>query len=141
MSETTFKHQVTFYFICGAMSTTCDFVLYYSMYHLGMPIPLAKGTSFLIASVISYFLNKHITFRSRRRSIKEFINFVVVHIGAMIIDVATNSFFILILGFFMTEHSKMEHSKILIGFILATGCSVIANFIGQKYWVFRRYVK
>ena len=132
MSNTTLRHQIIYYFICGAISTSCDFILYYTMYTLKLQIEVAKGLSFLIASLISYFLNKHLTFKIQQRSVKEFISFILVHIGAMLIDVSTNRLFILALGMVITGHLK-----IIAAFILATGCSVVANFLGQKFWVFQ----
>ncbi len=132
MSTTTFKHQVIFYFLCGAFSTSWDFIIYYSLYHGGVQLDIAKGSSFLIATFISYFLNKYITFKTQQRSFTEFANFVIVHLLSMAIDVGTNRLFLLLLGYFIAGHNKMVFS-----FILATGCSVTSNFIGQKFWVFR----
>lgn len=133
MSTTTFKHQIIFYFVCGAISTSCDFIMYYTMYHYGVQIDVAKGLSFVVASIISYFLNKHITFKTERRSFMEFTSFLIVHIGAMAIDVSANRFFVFLFGLFI-----VGQQKIILSFILATGCSVIANFAGQKFWVFRK---
>jgi putative flippase GtrA len=49
------------------------------------------------------------------------------------IDVLANRVFVFILGLFI-----VSQQKIVLGFILATGCSVIVNFFGQRYWVFRK---
>ena len=132
MSTTTFKHQVIFYFLCGALSTSCDFAIYYLLYHNDVQLDIAKGSSFLIATFISYFLNKYITFKTLNRSFMEFTNFVVVHLVSMVIDVGTNRLFLLLLSYFIVGQNKF-----FLSFVLATGCSVTSNFIGQKFWVFK----
>ena len=133
MSTTTLKHQLIFYFICGAISTSCDFVLYYVMYSSGVQMDFAKGSSFLVATFISYFLNKHITFKTNHKMTKEFISFVVLHAITMGIDVLCNRIFVTLLSLFITSNIK-----ITLAFIFATGCGVVANFIGQRFWVFRK---
>lgn len=132
MATTTFKHQVIFYFICGAISTSFDFIIYFTLYKLGAQLDIAKGFSFIIATFISYFLNKRLTFKTQRKSFMEFTNFVAVHVFTMLIDVGANRLFIFLLGYFI-----LGHIKIILAFILATSCSIIINFTGQKFWVFR----
>lgn len=133
MYSTTFKHQVVFYLICGAFSTSCDFLIYYNLYHYEVQMDIAKGTSFLVATLISYFLNKYFTFKTKQRSIREFVNFVVVHIMSMLVDVGANRLFVFAIGLFI-----VSHQKIFLAFILATSLSVVVNFAGQRYWVFNK---
>ena len=131
MHHTTLKHQVVFYLMCGAFSTSCDFFIYYGLYHHGLQMDISKGASFLIATFISYFLNKKFTFKTEQRSIIEFVNFILVHVLSMLVDVGANRLFIFVIGLFI-----MSHQKIFLAFILATSISVIVNFAGQRYWVF-----
>lgn len=133
MSTTTFKHQLFFYFVCGAISTSFDFMIYTTLYKHGVQLDFAKGASFLVATFISYFLNKHITFKTRHKSFLELLNFIGVHIISMFVDVSANRIFVSVLGLFI-----IGHKKIVCAFILATACSVIVNFAGQKFWVFRK---
>lgn len=135
MSTTTLKHQIFFYLLCGAITTSLDFLIYTSLYKVNVEFDLAKGVSFLIATLVSYFLNKHITFKTQNRSWIEFVNFVVAHIAAMLVDVTTNHLFVFLLGVFLIGHAKMT-----MAFALATGCSVIVNFLAQRYWVFSRAI-
>lgn len=133
MSNTTFKHQIVFYLICGAISTSVDFMIYFSLYKLDFQVDLAKGFSFMIATFISYFLNKHITFQTKNKSFYEFLWFILVHILAMLCDVAMNRVMLFFLGLIL-----VGHVKVILAFVIATGVSVIINFLGQRYFVFRK---
>lgn len=133
MSTTTFRYQVLFYLICGAISTSFDFALYKVLLHHNTQMDIAKAISFLTATFISYFLNKHITFRTKYKSFSEFLNFIFVHIVSVCIDVGANRLFFILLGLFIEGKYRIEFS-----FLFATFCSVSINFLGQKFWVFKR---
>lgn len=124
--------QIKFYMICGAISTSFDFVIYFMLYKQ-IGVDIAKGSSFLVATCISYFLNKHITFNQKSKSHIEKLNFFILHVFTMLIDVSLNRTFLILLGGFI----EIQRFKIISAFICATSISVIVNFLCQKYWVFR----
>ena len=127
------KHQIKFYILCGAISTSFDLLLYLLLVKINVNISVAKGASFLFATGISYFLNKKITFRSFQKSYTELINFYLAHVLAMIVDVVCNKLFLLVFGLIITGQIKL-----LLAFTCATSLSVIVNFLSQKFWVFKK---
>jgi putative flippase GtrA len=125
------------YILCGTVSPSFDFFLYVSLSRIGMQIDLAKAIGFLSASVMSYFLNRKFTFKGTESNLAQFISFFIVHCFAMVIDVSVNKGMLMVLSQYI-NHSRVSFT---LAFIVATGISVIANFSGQKFWVFKLKIK
>jgi putative flippase GtrA len=128
------KHQIKFYILCGAISTSFDLLLYLLLVKINVNVSVAKGASFLFATGISYFLNKKITFRSFQKSYVEAVNFYLAHVLSMVVDVVCNKFFLLVFALIITGKIKL-----IMAFICATSLSVVVNFLSQKFWVFKKF--
>ena len=126
-------YQMCRYILCGTVSTSFDFFLYVSLSKAGVQVDLAKAIGFLSASIMSYFLNKKFTFKGTESNLVQFISFFVVHCFAMTIDVSVNKVMLIVLS----QYINQSRVAIVLAFIVATGISVIANFSGQKFWVFK----
>lgn len=126
-------YQMSRYILCGTISTSFDFFLYVTLSKIGMQIDLAKAIGFLSASVMSYFLNRKFTFKGTESNLAQFISFFLVHCFAMVIDVSVNKGMLIVLS----QYIDQSRVAVALAFIVATGISVIANFSGQKFWVFK----
>lgn len=125
--------QMARYLLCGSVSTAFDFILYLALVKIDLNINIAKAAGFLSASVVSYFLNRKFTFTGTQSSLRQFTNFFLIHGLAMIIDVAVNKEMLILLSSYRLQAPRLVF---MAAFIVATGVSVIANFSGQKFWVF-----
>lgn len=96
---------------------------------------LAKSSSFVCGSIVTYQLNKYWTWKQKNRSNKRFVKFFFLYIISLLINVSVNSSALYLL--FNESTFQSLPRKYFIAFILATGVSAIFNFFGQKWWVFR----
>ena len=125
------KRQIKIFIVCGIISTLFDFIIYYILYKSGVNISLAKGISFFVAILLSYYMNKYWTFKKSSKSIIEMLNFYILHIVSLIVNIACNKLFFYVFGLLLVNNARM-----ISAFILATLFSTVINFIGQKFWIF-----
>jgi len=109
---------------CGTM------FLLYNLVHCSYW--LSSAANYLIGSIVSYFLNKHYTFRNRTRSLKQVLLFAANTIVCWLISYALAKPFILWL---LTRQSValQENIAMVVGMVLYTGL----NYLGQRFFVFR----
>lgn len=105
----------------------------------GILFSLFKGISFLVAVLNSYVWNKHWTFSSKDEGVgetgKEFVQFFLVSIGGLFVNVGTASFVVNVIG------PQFGFSLALwanIGAITAAFGSLAWNFLGYKLIVFKK---
>ncbi|PIX90720.1 MAG: hypothetical protein COZ28_02195 [Candidatus Moranbacteria bacterium CG_4_10_14_3_um_filter_44_15] len=99
-----------------------------------------KAVSFLCAVIFSYFFNKYWAFQDRKKTeqAKQFSQFLFVSIIGMIINVITAS---TIVNYIAPQIKFITLSGKLWGNLGAVGGSAIGliwNFIGYKFWVFKK---
>ncbi|MEN9920682.1 MAG: hypothetical protein RL538_575 [Candidatus Parcubacteria bacterium] len=121
----TTQTQLLKFLITGSIATLTDFFVYTTA------IPIlsyngAKALSFLIGISIAYLLNTFWTFERKRHSHKEGLRFAALYAGIITVNVSLNH---VVLSVFSNQ--------VLAAFVLATGVSMIINFTGQKWWVFK----
>ena len=106
---------------CAAVAT--DLGLYH-LFLITIPYAPAKCASFLSGTVVAYLLNKFWTFQRKPHSWREVSAFAILYTITLGLNVGVNQWALHYLSWFEA-------------FLIATGASTIANFLGQKYWVFR----
>ncbi len=95
----------------------------------------AKALSFLCGMGVTYFFNKHWTWRQTNHSKVRAFKFALLYGTSLIVNVTVNSTLIYVLhNYDLFEPIPLKY---LVAFIGATGVSSIINFIGQKFWVFK----
>ena len=132
--------QVIIFGIIGVWNTLLDFgVFLFLTWVFGIEpesswILAANTTSFTIAATNSYLLNKYFTFGSKKAvNHKEFGLFVTVSIIGLLINNA-------ILSVVVQAGSTLTMPDIAlsgIAKILATGGTMVSNFLGYKFLVFK----
>jgi len=122
------KQIVRFLFAgCGAVGT--DTVVYFLLVHKFLDYfghDQAKFISFLSGSCVAFVINKFWTFESKEKSIFEVVAFLVLYVTTLGLNVSVNHVVL-----------QVSNHMAILAFLIATGCSTVANFLGQKYWVFR----
>ena len=125
----TLNNELFRFLIVGIITVLLDFIFYYLILSINLfDHEIAKGVSFVIGLIFAFFANKKWTFRSFKKSIKEYWKFLLLYSFSLIINIFTNSFFLIIL--------KFTIYKLAISFLIATICSATINYLGMKYFVF-----
>lgn len=97
---------------------------------LGLPVAVAKGASFIIASIAAYFGNKHFTYRRRVKSTASLLLYGLLYANTLVINVLVNDGLLELLRL-------QEAFEIGAAWAGATLVSATLNFIGTKLLIFR----
>lgn len=127
MSRNKIKRKELIRFLFGGGSAVAvDFVTYQIFLASGIPVGAAKALSFLCGSFVGFLINKLWTFESKAFSRGEVLRYIFLYSCTAVI----NSFVNRITLWLLPVQT--------VGFLCATGISTILNFLGQKYFVFRK---
>ncbi|HEX9022313.1 MAG TPA: GtrA family protein [Geobacteraceae bacterium] len=112
--------------LVGFLNTGVDVAIFFLLTSLGVLYLVAQVVSYSCGAANSYLLNKVWTFRSCGLSYWEMIRFTVVNLASLAISLVTLHLF---------------HDTLQMGLPAAKGAATIlalmANFLGNKLWVFR----
>lgn len=123
------RKELLRFLVGGGSAVTVDFLAYKGLMPIGLGRNIAKGSSFLLGSIIGFLINKYWTFESKKFSRREFLRYILLYSCTAVINAAVNKVVIMVV------------SVELLGFLCATGVSTILNFLGQKYFVFTTVFK
>jgi len=118
------KKEVKRFLIAGFSAVSTDLITY-SILLCFLRHDFAKALSFVLGTIVAFFINKYWTFEKHENSFKEICRFVALYSTTLGANVMTNQFLL----------DRTE--QVYLAFLIATGVSTILNFIGQKWWVFR----
>ena len=112
--------------LVGVVNTVVFYSIYYILLQLGMRYAVSLTIGNVIAIFNSYVLNKTFTFKTKKKSVKETMKFLIVAgaqylLNLLIVHVCVN--FIRI-------------SAELAG-LIAISISVFVSYFGHKLWTFR----
>ena len=145
------KQQVGRFIIAGLLATGSDALVYFGLVYSGVALQLygaapalatfglpssyelAKACSFLVGTLVSFYVNKLWTFERPERDTGEALAFFALYGVTFTLNVGTNYVALSLLGALAAPPRLAEVGA----FLVATGSSTVANFIGQKFWVFR----
>ena len=116
------------YIFVGLSTVLIDFLIYKFLIKF-IVIYLAKTISFLSGTFFSYQLNRTWTFKSRKKTLSQFIKYLIIHITSLVLNVFINS---LLLNTF----SKNYFLSYEVSFLIATLTSAIYNFLFIKMFIF-----
>ena len=116
------------YIFVGLSTVLIDFLIYKFLIKF-IVIYLAKTISFLSGTFFSYQLNRTWTFKSGKKTLSQFIKYLIIHITSLILNVFINS---LLLNTF----SKNYFLSYEVSFLIATLTSAIYNFLFIKMFIF-----
>jgi putative flippase GtrA len=126
----------------GLANTAVDFgVLNFLMWttgvYKGTTVFLLNSASFLVAVIHSYAWNKLWTFKSKEKADvpKQFLQFLIVSIIGLLIN---GGIVYIITTWLKPMFGLSDVSWANIGKIIATGASLIWNFVGYKFIVFKK---
>jgi putative flippase GtrA len=133
--------QAAKFVLVGILNTGIDFgvsnilMKVFNIYS-GLGFSLFKGVGFAAAVINSYFLNKFWTFKSKSadRSGKQFVQFFVVSLIGFGVNVGVASLVVDMIG---PQFNIGEKLWANFGILCATFASMVWNFVGYKFIVFK----
>ncbi len=129
--------QLTFFMLIGVLNTLLDITItlllsYFFQVSGGVELVVINSFAFCVALVNSYVLNKIFTFKdSSVSSGSKISKYVLISLLSLTLSN--------LVVYSITSYVMYQSSLILIGIakIFATGVSMISNYLGYKYWVFK----
>lgn len=122
-----FSAKETMKFLVGGSSAVLtDFVSYYLLLYLGLYIAYAKCASYILGAIVGFLINKIWTFESKKFRFDEVWKYIVLYLVSAIANTLVNQ-----VVFFVVDVK-------ILAFLVATGCSTVMNFLGQKFIVFKK---
>lgn len=136
-----FVYQAAKHLLIGALAAVVDIKIFqlsawiFSLLAIASPM-LFKTISFLIATLVKFWGNKHWAFeKHEKESIKEMAQFFIVTLVGLGLDLAAFYYFVKIIGpqFQMPANVWTE-----LSIILAAIAAFLWNFLGYKFIVFKK---
>lgn len=135
--------QIAKFSAIGALNTLLDLgilniLIFLTAIATGWWYSVFKGISFLVAAINSYFLNRYWTFGVKEEaSAKEFSQFLIVSVIGFGLNVGVAS---LLVNVISHPANISPERWANIGALLATVCAMAWNFLGYKFFVFKRKI-
>lgn len=120
------KRELIGFLIGGSTAVIVDYSTYFLLMYLGLPISTSKAISYVLGAAVGFIINKYGAFQSKQFSIKEIIRYVVLYAISALANTITNSSVLMVISWKP------------FAFLCATGVSSIINFLGQKFFVFKK---
>ena len=114
----------------GGGAALLDLAIYLLLKVAGVPLPVAKGLSFVISAATAYQGNKRFTYRREAASTTSVLLYALLYTGTLALNVAINAGVLTVL-------QLREPYEIGIAWTVATAVTAIVNFAGTKLLVFR----
>ena len=119
------KSELIKYILVGMFVVFLDFLFYQLFINVfEINSSNSKRLSFISGAVFSFFLHKHISFNSNKRRLKEPFLFGLLYFTSF----SLNSF---------SHDLSIKYFAGNYPFYIATSVSVVINYLGQKFIVFK----
>lgn len=121
------------FIIVGIINTVVGTAIMFILYNVfNFSYEISSGANYFFTSILSYFLNKYFTFKSKEKSVSEIIRFALNIIVCYVLayGIAKRLAF-LVLGFL--DKRLRENIAMVVGMGLFT----ILNYFGQRFFSFR----
>lgn len=120
------KREILWFLVAGFSAVGTDMSTYYAL-KLLLPVSISKAISFILGSIIAFIINKYKTFQKEEFVSSEIIKFAILYISTLGANVFVNKITLLLLP-----------EWYFFAFLCATGTSTVLNYLGQKFWVFKK---
>ena len=121
------------FLIVGVINTLVGTAIMFGLYNLaGAGYWFSSAANYILTSILSFFLNKYFTFRSRGFSLQQVLRFAINIAVCYLLayGIAKPLTFHLLAG---AGKSIQENAAMLAGMCLFTGF----NYLGQRFFAFR----
>jgi len=121
------------FLLVGCIAFLADISIYFMLLHFGWPSIAAKASSFCFGVAAGYILNSLFTFNNSKLIKQELKKYVLVYSISLIVNTLINEFILLLL-----DTSPLSRYAFIIAVISATTISLFMNFLGLRYYVFKK---
>jgi putative flippase GtrA len=121
------------FFLVGCTAFTIDISIYFILLDQGYLSYLSKGISFICGLLVGYFLNSYFTFNKVKISSLRFLKYTMLYLFSLFVNMLSNEYVLIQI----TQTTMNEHAFI-IAVLVATALSLIINFLGLRYYVFKK---
>ncbi len=119
--------EILKFLVGGGSAVLVDFLSYHALMSIAdLAVSPSKAISYILGAIVGFIINKLWTFESKKFSTTEILKYVALYAFSAVANTAVNKLVISVIGIK------------LIAFLGATGVSTIINFLGQKFFVFRK---
>ena len=120
------KKELLRFLVGGGSAVVIDFVTYRLLMLAGLGRSLSKAASYVLGAAVGFVINKRWTFESKEFSPGEILRYIVLYAFTAGANTLVNKAVLFIIP------------SELFAFLCATGMSTVLNFLGQKFFVFRK---
>lgn len=126
----------TRYIIVGATNTLVGTAIMFIAYNvIGLGYWPSSAANYILASILSFFLNKHFTFQSKATGPREVISFIInIAVCYGLAYGIAQPLARKILGSAGASKSLVDNFSMVLGM----GLYVILNYFGQRIFVFKK---
>lgn len=123
------------FMIVGVINTLFGAAIMFGLYNLaGCSYWVSSAANYILASILSYFLNKHFTFKHKGDMAGSFIKFAVNI--AICYFIAYGAAKPLVMSLASGSSARLQDNvAMLAGMVVFTGL----NYLGQRFFVFREH--
>lgn len=119
--------EFLFYSMVGICATASQYLTLILLVELGnLHAVYASTIGSIIGSIVSFFMNHHLTFKSAKRHRETLLQFYSV----AIVGTSLNA----LLMFIGVDKFKLHY---MVAQVITTGLVLIWNFSGNRWWTFR----
>ena len=121
--------------IINTIVGTTIMLVFYNVFHFGYWF--SSASDYVLASILSYFLNKYYTFEYKEKDLSSAIRFVINIVVCYLLafSVARPLVRLLLENFgYMLSNSWIENIAMLTGSCIF----VLINYLGQRFFAFRK---
>lgn len=120
------------FLIIGALNTLVGAGLMFLLYNLaGCSYWFSSAANYVAGSILSYFLNKYITFQNKTKSVMQVVKFIINILVCYFVAYGVAK--PLVLWLFSSRSTKFtDNVAMLAGMCIFTGL----NYIGQRFFAF-----
>ncbi|MBF4552544.1 GtrA family protein [Corynebacterium sp. DSM 45110] len=113
----------------GCVGAICDYATRELLLHLGVIGWVARACSYIVGSIVAYYLNSHFTFGGDRSS-QEKLRAAAVYLFCFLAAVLTD--------FLFRRHLSDIPHYLFWAWFVSQGVATTLNFLLQNFWVFQK---
>lgn len=118
--------EILKFLVGGGSAVVTDALVYFLLQSSGTDLFWAKAVSFVCGSIVGFVINKLWTFDAKKFSVIEILKYCLLYACTASINALVNSVVLNISSYY------------ILAFLCATGVSTVLNFLGQKFFVFKK---
>lgn len=119
--------EILRFIVGGGSAVFVDFSVYIFLNSNHLSVWISKLVSYILGAIVGFIINKYWTFDSLKFKVSEIYRYIILYVFSAVINTVVNK-------------SVLYFSGAILAFLIATGVSTIINYLGQKFYVFNKYI-